>query len=307
MVQWKSWANSSGSPKWAIQSFRSRRNRGSGGTQLAANNANLVVNVTSDSFTRGEVNGVFPVTPGAKANTTSSESTKVHGLGWALRTAGEGPIQSYNVSAAGSIRYSNGETINVSNGNGTNGTLVITTTGTSNLASVAFGNGAVGPTYSVNTAAVFTFTREQHVANLNFSNSTALTNVGNGNTININVSNTNIPYGVNATASITSNSTGGITNTITQAIAWGGTNWGLFANNQTNTAVVITFTNANGALVGGTFTATANLVTSTGGSVSANRLGGRAGRVTYEMLVIDRHINASVTSSVANSAGILPE
>ena len=304
MPTWKSNANTSGAPKWAIHSFRSRKARGSGKVQIAANNVSLVANTTADAFTLGEAAGVFPVTPGAKANTTSSESGKVHGLGWALRTAGEGPVSTFNIGAAGSLRYANGETITMSNGNGTNATLVITSNGSGNLQSVAFRTAS--PTYAVNTAAVFTFTREQHVANLNFTNSTALTGVGNANVINFVISNTNISYGVNAVGSFTSNSTGGITNTQTQAVVWGA-NAGLFANNQTNTAVVVTFTNANGTVVGGTYVATANLVTSTGGTISAKALGGRAGRVTYEMLVIDRHINATATSSVANSAGILPE
>ena len=303
MAQWKSNANTTGAPVWGIKSFSAGKNRGSGKVQLAANNVKLVANTTADSYTAGEVNGLFPVTPGAKAN-TSGESGKVHGLGWALRTAGEGPVVSFNITATGTQRYANGETITMSNGNGTNATLVITSNGSGNLQSVALQTAS--PTYAVNTAAVFAFTREQHVANLNFTNSTALTGVGNANVINFVISNTNISYGVNAVGSFTSNSTGGIQNTQTQAVVWGA-NAGLFANNQTNTAVVVTFTNANGTVVGGTYVATANLVTSTGGAVSAKALGGRAGRVTYEMLVIDRHINATATSSVANSAGILPE
>ena len=303
MPQWTHNANTSGAPKWAITSFRSRANRGSGAAQTSANNVKLVANSTADSFTRGEVNGVFPVTPGAKAN-TSGESSKVHALGWALRTAGEGQITSFN--ALNGSFFANGETAVVSNGNGANATLVITTNATSNLASVTVTGGAT-PTYAVNTAAVVTFTREKHVANLNFSNSTALVGVGNSNVINFVISNTGLSYGVNAIGSFTSNSTGGITNTQTQAVVWSGANIGLFANNQTNTAVVVTFTNANGTVITGTYVATANLVGSTGGTISAKTLGGRAGRVTYETLVVDRHINATATSSVANSAGILPQ
>jgi len=305
-AQWTHNANTTGAPKWGIYSFRSRAARGSGQTQAAANNVKLVANSTADSFTRGEVNGMFPVTPGAKAN-TSGESRKAQALGWALRTAGEGPVLTFN--AANGSRFANGETAVLSNGNGSNATLTITSNATTNLASVAI-QGGPGPTYAVNTAAVVTFTREQHVSNLNFSNSTALTNVGNANTINVNIGNTGLSYGVNAFASFLSNSTGGFTNTNTQAIAWAANstvNFGLFANNQTNTAVVITFTNANGAVVGGTYVATANLLASTGGTITAKGLGGRAGRVTYETLVVDRHINATATSSVTNSAGILPE
>ena len=301
MPQWKSSANVAGMPKWSASIIQ----QGSGNANEASNNAALIGNTTPGTWkahadTLQEVDGVFPVTPLNKANTTG-EAAKVHGLGWAMRYAGLGPV--ITVVANNGSGFVTRERILLSNGSA-NGFAVITANATGNIASavVVSGNAGLFP----NTAVINeTFVREKHVANLNFSNSTALTNVGNSNTINVTIANTNLAYGVTAFASFTSNTTGGISNTQTQAIAWASNStvdWGLFSNTQTNTAVTIVFTNANGSVVGGTFTATANLVTSTGGNANVTALGGRAGRVTYEMLVIDRHIANGATGSFANTA-----
>lgn len=307
MSQWKSFANVAGMPKFSAAALQ----QGSGNVNQAANNATLIGNTTPGAVTAhgkalNENDGIFPVTPLNKANTTG-EASKVHGLGWALRTGGLGPITT--LTATNGSGFGTGETVLVSGGS-VNAVASLTPNTTGNLQSASvlttgfYPNGSAITTIGVfpNTSNLtVTFTRERHVANLNFANSTALTNVGNANTINVSIANTNIPYGVNATSSLVSNSTGGITNSITQALTWSNPTWGLFSNAQTNTAVVITFTNANGSVVGGTFTATANLVTSTAGTVTVTKLGGRAGRVTYELLVVDRHI-ANGTTSFANTA-----
>ncbi len=306
MAQWKSFANVAGAPKWGASILQ----QGSGATAKAANNVTLVVNVTPGAWKAhgavlNEVDGIFPVTPLNKAN-TSGESAKVHGLGWALRIAGEGPITT--VTAANG-NFVNGETSTISGGSA-NAIVTLTTNATGNLASGVVTTPGLFPNTS---SAVNAFNRELHVANVNFTNSTTLTGVGNANVLTLVIGNTNIGYGVSARAVVVSNSTGGLTNTNTQAITWSGntapvTNatgyWGLFGNTQTNTAITATLTNANGTVITGTFVVTANLTPSTGGNVQVtmanNLVKGRAGRVTYEMLVIDRHM-ANGTSSVANT------
>jgi hypothetical protein len=159
-----------------------------------------------------------------------------------------------------------------------------------------------------------TFTRERHVTSLIIgANTAAFTNLPAANSpITVTVSNTGgnstvgvggTAAGINAVGVFVSNIATGITNTVLQAITWGaGANggvyannagfWGLFGASQTNSAVVITFTNANGQVIAnGTPSAlTANLSVSTGGTASVAALGGRAGRVVYETLVATRFI-----------------
>lgn len=300
MSQWRSYANSSGAPKWGAVVIQ----QGSGKANIAANNVALVVNTTPGAWKAqagilNQVDGVFPVTPYNKAN-TSGESAKVHGLGWALRKEGLGPITT--IAAANGAGFANGDTASVSGGSGANAILVLTTNTTGNLVSASiYTQGLFANVSSASEG----FNRDQHVANLNFANSTALTGVGNGNTINVTISansTTGVPWGKSATGSFTSNSTGGISNTQTQAITWQlGNNAGIFSNAVANASLVITLTNANGTAVGGTYTVTANLATSTGGFINVTGVGGRSGRVTYEMLVIDRHIANGASGSVANT------
>jgi hypothetical protein len=236
------------------------------------------------------------------------ESARVHGLGWAQRRAYEGGIST--LSAANG-HFANGETA-LANGGSTNATITLTTNATGNLVSGAV---TTQGTFNNTSEIGITFNRELHVTNVNITNSTALTGVGDANVIYLTIGNTDISYGQNAVVPLVSNSTGGINNTVTQALTWGGNSsiatnissaangtgfWGLFANVQTNTAISATLVNANGTAVGGTYAITANLTPSTGGNVHVSTLGGRAGRVTYEMLVIDRHM-VNGTSTVANS------
>ena len=302
MSQWRSYANVAGMPKWSASILQ----QGSGATAKAANNVALIANVTAGAWkvhgqALNETDGIFPVTSWNKAN-TSGESAKVHGLGWALRTSGVGQITT--IAAANGSGFANGDSVTVSGGSGPNAVLLLTTNATGNLVSASVYTQGLYPNVS---SAVEGFNRDQHVANLNFANATAITGVGNGNTINITIaanSTTGEAWGQSAFGSFTSNSTGGITNTQTQAVVWQlGNNAGIFSNAVANASLIFTLKNANGTAVGGTYTVTANLVTSTGGFVNVTKLGGRSGRVTYEMLVIDRHI-ANGTSSSANTPSL---
>lgn len=295
MSQWKSNANTSGAPKFASAIFQ----QGSGAANKAANNIAMVVNVTPGAWKTGngqvlnEADGIFPVTPGAKAN-TSGESKKIHALGWAIRTASEGPITTF-VAANGS-GFVNGDTVTVSGGS-VNAIVKLTTNATGNLVSGAV---FISGLFTNTSAASKSFNRDQHATTLIYANaSAALTNVGNGNTINVTVVSNAVAWGVNAVGSFTSNATGGF-GTSPVTVTW--TSNGVFANTANTTNLTAIITNAaNGAAIGSITSSGLNLSTSTGGFANVTALGGRAGRVTWEVLVVDRHINATATSSVANS------
>jgi hypothetical protein len=305
MPQWKSTANAAGAPKWSASIMQ----QGAGAAAKAANNLTLQANVSPAVFkihgaTNSKVIGIFPVSAKAKAN-TSGESAKIHALGWALRTQGEGQI--INFLANTGSGFITGDTVTISNGQGANAFGTLTANATGNLVSLTVSG---GPAFVNVAQAAVAFNREKHVvaANLNVTGTAGA--AGNGTTINVTVSNTGNQFAIGAgsiaVGSFTSNLTGNpITNNITNSIAW--TSFGQFSNNQTNAAVVVTFTNAsNGGVVTG-LTATANLAASAGGAAAASKLGGRAGRVRYEVLVVDRHIVNGASGNTSNSAGILPE
>ena len=193
--------------------------------------------------------------------------------GWVLAKVGLGPVST--LTATGGATFSNGATVTLSNG-AANGLLTLTTNATGNIASATITNGGV---FDVNTAVVVGFNRERRLANTGtFINYTG-TATGYSNSDVAIVSNATI----NATANVTTNATGG---TLTFTV----NNVGLFSNTQTNTAVVIRIANSSGgnsAGTGATFTS-ANLVPSTGGTITINTLGGRAGRISYETLAVVR-------------------
>lgn len=254
----------------------------------AATDSAMFSNVTPGAFLSGQAVGVFGVSATEMANNTLNNSID-HGAhaGWNLRRAGTGPVVSFTVTGAGS-GFANGETINVSNG-GSNATGTITTNATSNMVSVAVTSGGAGFT---NTAmAVIGFNRERHVNEIKYTG----TATGYSNTDRITVSNGT----VNATATVATNATGG---TLTFTI----TNPGLFSNTAANASAVVAITNATGGATGGSgATFTANLTTSTSGTVTI-ALGGRAGRVHYETLVAMGSLGAQTaaygTPAVANDA-----
>jgi len=244
-------------------------------------------NATPGAFLPGMAVGVFGVSATEQAN--NKTNAKEHGAhaGWNIRRAGTGPVVSFTVTAAGS-RFANGETIRVSNGT-TNAVGTVVTNATSNMVAVSVTSGGAGFT---NTAiAVIGFNRERHVDEIKYTG----TATGYSNTDLITVSNGTI----NATATVATNATGG---TLTFTI----TNPGLFSNTAANTTAVVTIANSTGGASGGSgATFSANLVPSTGGTVTIT-LGGRAGRVHLETLVAMGSLGAQTaaygTPATANDA-----
>lgn len=244
-------------------------------------------NATPGAFRSGVAVGVFGVSATEQAN--NKTNAKEHGAhaGWNIRYAGTGPVVGFTVTGAGS-GFANGETINVSNGT-SNATGTITSNATGNMVSVAVTSGGAGFT---NTAmAVIGFNRERKVTEIKYTG----TATGYNNTDVITVSNGSI----NATATVSTNATGG---TLTFTI----TNPGLFSNTAANNSAVVTIANSTGGASGGSgATFSANLASSTGGTVTIT-LGGRAGRVTYETLVAMGSLGAQTaaygTPATANDA-----
>jgi len=222
-------------------------------------------------------NVVFGVPVNKKANTVATHS------GWVRVYREQGGITAFNVTAAGS-GFSNGETVTVSNGSvNAVGTVVANSQG--NLVSVA----VTTPGTFTNTSILsFAFNREKHMVNITVGG----TPTGYSNTDTIQAGNGTI----NATATISTNSTGGfVTANLTI------TNPGLWANTKANTDVSFSVRAANGsASAGSGATFTANIASSTGGTVTAN-LGGRAGRVTTEVLVATGTIAANGGGSEFNN------
>jgi len=223
-------------------------------------------NATPGAFMGGVAVGVFGVSATEMSNNVTNNKESGAHAGWSLRRAGTGPVVSFAVTGAGS-GFANGETINVSNGT-SNAVGTITSNATGNMVSVAVTSGGAGFT---NTAmAAIGFNREQHVDEIVYTG----TATGYSNTDLITASN----GAVNATATVSTNATGG---TLTFTI----TNPGLFSNTAANNTVVVTIANSTGGASGGSgATFSANLATSTGGTVTI-ALGGRAGRVHHETLV----------------------
>lgn len=193
--------------------------------------------------------------------------------GWVLVKTGLGPVTA--LTATGGSNFANGSTVTLSNGS-SNGLVTLTTNATGNIASAVINNGGV---FDVNTAVVVGFNRERRLANTGTYINYTGTATGYSNTDYVVISNAII----NATANVTTNATGG-------SLTFTVNNVGLFSNTQTNTAVVIRVANSSGgnsAGTGASFTS-ANLIASTGGSITINTLGGRAGRISYETLAVVR-------------------
>lgn len=262
---------SNGAPTWSYALVK-----GGGGPNAAFGNTsgtqasvslNMFNNTTPGAFISDLAIGVFGVSATEQSNNTLNNSKEVGAhSGWNLRIGGTGPVVSFVVTDAGED-FANGETITVSNGT-SNAIGTITTNATSNMVSVAVTNGGGGFTNTGIT--VIGFNRQKHIDEIVYSG----TATGYNNTDIITASNGII----NSTATVATNSTGGsLTFTIT--------NVGLFANTAANNSVVVTIANSTGgASVGSGATFSANLITSTGGTVTL-ALGGRSGRVHYETLV----------------------
>lgn len=276
MPLWKNLDQANHAPKFVAMSI----NEGAGAAAKAANNTALYGNVTVGAFKNNMAIGVFAASIAELAN-NSGEGKKTAAPGWQLRRAWSGPIVGVAIANTGAT-FANGETALLSGGS-VNATATLTTNSTGGLTSASV-SGSKG-TFTNVSSIVVAFNREKHAANV-------LVTGGSGylNTDTLRVSNGT----VNATATISTNSTGGFQNaTITL------TNVGLFANNQTNAALVVTALAANGSpSVGTGATLTATLANSTNGGLTPS-LGGRAGRVHYECLVVQRTIanNANATNT----------
>lgn len=249
-------------------------------------------NTTVGAFVGKQAYGVFGVDQ-------TEAGVKQRGVtqGWVLVRSGTGPVTAASATVVGA-GFATGETINVSNGT-TNATLTVTANGfagnstsnatAGNISSVSV-NGLGGSGFAANTQAVLTFNRELHLATITIAGTAS----GYSNTDTIVVyGNSSVAATTNATAAIVTNATGGFVTANVRVTAIG-----LFSNAFTNTAaasaanVNVKILAANGANSAGTgATITANVITSTGGTVVINTLGGRAGRTLYETLAVVRSMS----------------
>ena len=238
----------------------------------AANNSALFGNTSLSDYVTNQAVGQFGVSAAEMANTTG-EAARVAHAGWQLRRAGTGPVTAFTVTAPGA-GIANGETITVTDTSGSASPAIMAvgiaiSNATGNLVSVSIANSGL----FVNTTAIaITFNKEKHIANVTVTGSAT----GYSNTDTIRVSNGS----VNATATMTTNSIGGVSNS-----SFVITNVGLFANVAANSNLVVTALAANGsASAGSGATFSVKVANSTDANVSVT-LGGRAGRVTYETIV----------------------
>lgn len=242
--------------------------------------------------------GVFPVSVAMRAN-TSGEGSKVGSPGWNLRRAWEGPLMSFTATSGSG--FANGEGVTFSNGT-VNATGILTSNATGNLVSgvIPVNQGGMFTNAAI---VVATLQRQQHLfSNATVAGASVTGGSGYSNTDTLLFSNGT----VNGTATISTNTTGGFTNSgITL------TNVGLWSNVATNSSVVVVALAANGAPSAGTSaTLVPYLATSATGTITVanSNMGGRAGRVQYECLVHSRSMvnagmyvsNVFVTGSTAS-------
>lgn len=317
MSQWKLQANTLGTPKWGARLI----NQGSGPTAIAANTVALLVNTTPGVWNDPTNNlgpkpipaafGIFAQTPFNYANGGGENKKVAGGPGWVFRRSWEGPVNG-GITVANGANFTNGEMAFLSGNGSSNGQIQLLTNATGNLSSAVIVGGG-GLFTNVGGLAVG-FSREKHVSNVNVSGTISNVALTNSSIYTLTIanaaSNLAISYSQNAYALVTSNSTGGLTNTVTEALVWTGNTtagnnyWGIIANNQTNTALTFVLSNSSVASVNiSGLTFSANLITSSGGAANVVNvtLGGRAGRVQYETLVSSRFIANGTSGSVANT------
>jgi hypothetical protein len=246
-------------------------------------------NTTPSAFLVNQAVGVFGVSANEMSNNVINASIErpAH-AGWVVRRAGTGPVVS--ATGTGGVTFITGESATVSNGS-SNATLIITANSQGNISSVAVTNAGAGWT---NTAmAHVVLNRQKYVTAVAAGGSSS----GYTNTDYIVISNTGTDSSVtlsNATATLTTNSSGGIT-TVTM------TSFGLFQNTKVAGNLLVTAYAANGAASSGTgATFTPTLTNSSGGSITLT-LGGRAGRVATETLVA----MGSLGVNTATSTGVV--
>lgn len=250
----------------------------------------MYANTQQGVFYTGQIDGIYGVSTDEIATFSVSPGFSP---GWILEKRGTGPVT--GVTVTGGVNVVTGETITLSNGSA-NGLLTITSNGFAgnstsnavggNVASVVVTNGGAG--WFTNTHVVAGFNREKHLATVQYTG----TATGYSNTDTIRVSNATI----NATATVTTNATGG---SLTFVI----TNVGLFANTTANNQVVVSAIAANGAASAGSGAMfTANIVASTGGSVTINTTGGRSNRKQYEILACVHKMANNTNSGVGGGS-----
>ena len=251
-----------------------------------ANGSALWHNTTPSTFTNGMVEGLYGVTPGMLNVTDPGAGTKVtKSPGWVLVKQGTGPVNNvilYSntignaVITAGGAGYTNTDLILVRETNAVEATANVSTNSTGGIVALAFSykglnfaNVSALTVYaanssnqtsltntSVGTGATFTFT---------LANTVGVTGNGYSNTDNFYFSN----GAINAVANVFTNGNGAITNLVFSNMGSG------FIN-----VTVTEVSQANSSSLAGT-----NTSLGTGATFTLN-LGGRAGRVSGENLVV---------------------
>jgi hypothetical protein len=265
MALWGNTDTSANAPKYKGVLAHPREYGSAVRGNTAFNNTNV------SEFQLGTTFGVFGVDANETANYAAGGPGGIHS-GWVTVKYGTGPIASITVS--GGTNFANGETVRFAPDNGDTAVFTLTTNSTSKLVSATVTAGGSG---FVNVGSIDDdwFTREKHLSN--GSGITVTGGSGYHNTNYIVASNGTI----NATATFTTNSTGGFQNNTIQV-----TNVGLWANTKTNGHVNFTVYAANGAASNGSSASLAAVLsTSSDGSVDNITFGGRAGRVYSETLV----------------------
>lgn len=247
---------------------------------------NMFGNVTVGAFVTGMAVGVFGV------DVTEQQVSNAYGManpGWNVRRAGTGYVSQAVPATQAAQKFANGETIIVSNGV-TNATLLAVTNTNGNIVSFTVYDAGGGWAQSADMAVTWNHD-VQWVANVQVTGSTTLFD----NADYIVCSNGT----VNCTANVTTNLTGGVTNT---TLASGITEAGLFANTVGISNVVINVYAANGAVSNGQgATFSVKLVNSALTDTITLTAGGRAGRVSWETLVAMRTLGMASDTIAANA------
>lgn len=235
-------------------------------------------NTTPDAFTAGIVEGVYMVSRPEIALREANGINNGVSPGWNLLKYGEGGVNTSVINSAATATFANNESLVISNGS-INAVLNAVTNSTGGVTSFVVST----PGLFTNTAVgVANFLRQEHLNNITVTSNATAIGFANGDVIKVS-------NGIlNATATVTTNATGGISSTAV-------TNPGLFGNTQANNTLVFSVSNSTGGATTGNVASTGlagNLVTSsnTGKVLLSFTLGGHAGRVRNETLVYTRNV-----------------
>ncbi len=256
-----------------------------GETVLVSNGTvNAVVTLTSN--VTGNLALGTVTTPGQFVNTAVLAYTfqRQEHITKFVATAGK-QVGTGNVNITGTATgYSNNDVLTVTNGQYgvINAVANVATNATGGTLTFTFSNTGLFPPATTNTQLAITIANNSGGASngsgatFNSANLVAAVIIGYSNT-DILLAGNGIS---NGTGNLTTNATGGTISNMNVITV------GLFSNVATNNSVNVIVRAANGAVSNG-FGAffSANLGTSTGGTVDTPTLGGRAGRFSYETLV----------------------